>query len=118
MKSLEGYEKDEIKKYLKNIGAWFCMIPANGYGASGQPDIVACIEGTFWSIEVKREGKTPTVLQTRRLEEVIKAGGHACWGTAEKVIGEITLWSTQRDCPVCGGDCAAANPPVINCPRK
>lgn len=92
MRSPEGIEKDEIKKYLTSIGAWFCMIPANGYGASGQPDIVACIGGAFWSIEVKREGKKPTVLQTRRLEEVMKAGGHACWGTAEKVIWEINTW--------------------------
>lgn len=23
-----------------------------------------------------------------------------------------------RDCPLCGGDCAAANPPVYNCPLK
>lgn len=22
----------------------------------------------------------------------------------------------ERDCPVCGGDCADANPPVMNCP--
>lgn len=47
MKSPEGYEKDEIKKYLTSIGAWFCMIPANGYGASGQPDIAACIRRLF-----------------------------------------------------------------------
>lgn len=115
MKSPEGYEKDEIKKYLTAIGAWFCMIPANGMGASGQPDIVACIEGTFWSIEVKREGKKPTVLQTRRLEEVGKAGGCSCWGTAEKVIRELKQW---RGCHICNGDCSGANPPVISCPNK
>lgn len=24
----------------------------------------------------------------------------------------------ERDCPLCGGDCAAANPPVTNCPMQ
>lgn len=26
--------------------------------------------------------------------------------------------STPKDCPVCGGDCASANPPVTHCPMR
>lgn len=26
--------------------------------------------------------------------------------------------AVEKDCPVCGGDCAAANPPVMNCPLQ
>ncbi|MGX9443917.1 hypothetical protein ACWX0K_15245 [Nitrobacteraceae bacterium UC4446_H13] len=29
----------------------------------------------------------------------------------------VCINRVEKDCEVCGGDCAAANPPVINCPR-
>lgn len=92
MKTPESYEKDEIKKFLRSIRAWYFMPLMAGFGKSGVPDIVACIKGTFWGIEVKRKGKTPTVLQTRRMEEIIHAGGKIAWGPAEKVIPEIKAW--------------------------
>ena len=96
MKTPESYEKDEIKKYLVSIGAWyFCPFMA-GFGKAGVADIIACIDGRFWSIEVKRPGKQPTVLQARRLTEVRKAGGHSAWGTGRKVIGEIEKWRRDR----------------------
>jgi hypothetical protein len=63
-----------------------------GYGKSGVPDIVACIEGRFWGIEVKREGKAATVLQRRRMDEIEAAGGLAVCGTQEVVIGRIKAW--------------------------
>ena len=59
MRTPEGYEKDEIKKYLDSIGAWYFCPYMAGFGKSGVPDIVACIQGKFWAIEVKREGKEP-----------------------------------------------------------
>jgi Holliday junction resolvase len=57
-----------------------------GFGKSGVPDIVACINGKFVSIEVKREGKEPTALQWQRMAEIDLAGGFAYWGTAARVI--------------------------------
>ena len=89
MKTPESYEKDEIKKYLVSIGAWyFCPFMA-GFGKAGVPDIIACINGKFVSIEVKREGKQPTKLQTARANEIYAAGGVAVWGTAKKVIAHL-----------------------------
>jgi Holliday junction resolvase len=92
MRTPESYEKDEIKKYLESIGAWYCLTFTGGFGKSGNPDIVACINGTFWGIEVKREGKSLTVLQGRRIEAIIEAGGMAVGGPADKVIGHIKWW--------------------------
>lgn len=89
MKTPEGYEKDEICKYLDSIGAWYVRPMTYGYGRSGIPDIIACINGRFWGIEVKREGKLPTVLQERRMAEITKVGGCVAWGTADKVIGKL-----------------------------
>ena len=92
MKTPESYEKDEIKKYLNTLGCFFFSPYMAGFGKSGVPDICACIDGRFWGIEVKREGKGPTVLQQRRMEEIEAAGGFVACGTAEVVIREIELW--------------------------
>ena len=89
MKTPESYEKAEIKKYLDSIGAWYFCPYMAGFGKSGVPDIIACIDGVFWSIEVKREGKAPTPIQQTRMNEIEKAGGFAVAGTAEKVIAYI-----------------------------
>ena len=89
MKTPEKFEKDEIKKYLTSIGAWYTLPYMAGYGKSGVPDIVACIKGIFFGIEVKREGKVPTPIQLARMAEIEKAGGFAVAGTASVVIAFI-----------------------------
>lgn len=97
MKSPEGFEKDEICKYLDHIGAWYFKPFMSGFGKSGVGDIIACIDGVFWSMEVKREGKLPTKLQMLRVNEVRLAGGRSAWGTAAKIIGEIKVWRIEHD---------------------
>lgn len=92
MKTPESFEKDTIKKYLQSIGAFFFSPYMAGFGKSGVPDIVACVEGRFWGIEVKREGKNPTPIQERRIAEIEAAGGLAVAGTAMVVIERIARW--------------------------
>src|SRR6266702_625195 len=96
MKTPESYEKDDIKAYLASIGAWWHMTYSGGFGPSGAPDIVACVDGIFWGIEVKREGKGPTKLQERRMEEIRAAGGYTVAGTAAVVIAAIENWRSQE----------------------
>ena len=95
MKSPEGYEKDDIEKYLKSIGCWYIRTFTGGFGKSGVPDFVGCYHGKFFSIEVKREGKEPTKLQWARMLEIGKEGGQAFWGTAAKVVPEMQMWVKQ-----------------------
>ena len=89
MKTPEGFEKDDIKKYLKSINAWHFSPYMAGFGKSGVPDIICCIRGMFFGIEVKREGKAPTPIQLLRMAELEAAGGFAVAGTAEVVIAYI-----------------------------
>lgn len=96
MKTPESYEKAEIDKFLKEIGAYIVKPATYGYGASGTPDRVCCIHGRFWGLEIKREGKGPTKLQELRMKEIVNAGGQAAWGTASKVIPEIQAWLHRR----------------------
>ena len=90
MKTPEKYVKDDVAAYLKGIGAYVVKPATFGYGGSGAPDRVCCFAGRFIGIEVKREGKTPTALQHRRLIEIQKAGGIAIWGdSSESIIEQL-----------------------------
>lgn len=96
MRSPEGHEKQEIKKYLDSIGAWHFSPYMAGFGKSGVPDIVCCLGGKFVGIEVKREGKAPTAIQNRTMEEISASGGIAIWGTADKVISDLKYLAQCR----------------------
>lgn len=97
MKTPEKYEKEAICKYLDFIGAWYFKPMTMGYGKSGVSDIVACIDGQFWALEVKREGKEPTAIQARRGEEIQRAGGRWAAGTAAVVIKCLGDWTFGQD---------------------
>jgi hypothetical protein len=97
MKTPEGYEKADVDKYLNSLNncCYFCPY-TGGYGRSGAPDRIALIEGTFWGIEVKREGKESTVKQASRMREIRAAGGMAVAGTAAVIIAAIEKWRASR----------------------
>ena len=88
MKTPEGYEKDEICKFLDSLEleCWYFRPTMGGYGKSGVSDIIGSYRGRFFGIEVKREGKGPTVLQQRRMADIRTSGGTAFAGTASIVI--------------------------------
>lgn len=99
MTTPEGAEKQDIDKFLKKLGperVWAFKPFMAGFGKSGVPDYCLCICGAFWGIEVKRPGKDPTAIQTRRMNEVRAAGGHAVAGTAEVVIAALRAWLAVR----------------------
>lgn len=48
-------------------------------------------------------------------DELCADGGVEAWMV---VAQQRKTRGPDRTCPVCGGDCAAANPPVYNCPRS
>lgn len=93
MHTPEWFEKKAIGAHLDAIGAWHFKPTTMGFGGSGVPDIIFCYLGYFGSIEVKREGKEPTRLQEKRMEQIRMAKGAAFWGTADKVIPELVRWS-------------------------
>lgn len=90
MRTPEGKEKDRVKQYLKSIGAWYCCPFTGGYGRSGVPDIIACIKGTLWGIEVKRPGGQLTPGQIRCFDDIWDADGLIAYGTADEIINGIS----------------------------
>lgn len=96
MKTPESWEKADLDKYLKSIGAYVVKPATFGYGGSGHADRVCCIGGIFWSMEVKREGAGPTALQNLRMADVRRAGGQTAWGTYAKIKEEIEAWLHRK----------------------
>jgi Holliday junction resolvase len=69
--------KTRVESVLKSEGAYYFFPATHGYGRSGVPDIIACVNGHFLAIECKAGGNKPTALQTREIENIRSAGGVA-----------------------------------------
>lgn len=69
--------QSKIIKELEKQGAWVVkVISAN---KRGTPDLIACLNGKFYAIEVKAPGKLSTVseIQKYQLKKITEAGGVA-----------------------------------------
>lgn len=69
--------KDKVVATLKQEGAYYFFPATHGFGRSGVPDVVACVNGHFLAIECKAGKNKPTALQVREIESIRKAGGVA-----------------------------------------
>src|SRR5437763_14615445 len=69
--------ENQIKRYLDKLGVWYRKIHGSMYQAAGIPDIIACINGTFVGIEVKRPGGIVSSLQQFNIDEIHRNGGVA-----------------------------------------
>lgn len=65
----------KIKSYLKSKDIWYVKFFANGMTKKGVPDILACINGRFFGIEVKAEDGKASPLQIRNIKEINSCGG-------------------------------------------
>lgn len=83
----EGKVKAKVVELLKKHKVWYFFPGNNGFGKSGIPDIVCCVDGSFIGIEVKADRtKKPTALQAKCGGDIEKAGG-----TWLVVYDDITL---------------------------
>lgn len=67
--------KKQIVELLKKHKAYYFTPVTGGFGSSGVPDIVACINGKFVGIEAKAGKNKPTALQDKNLAQIMNAGG-------------------------------------------
>lgn len=77
--------KDRAVKLLKAQGVYYFFPATHGFGRSGIPDIICCINGQFLGIECKAGTNKPTALQEKEMQSIRDAGGRAI------VINEINL---------------------------
>jgi len=73
----EAKVKKKVVAILKKHEAYYFYPVTGGYGRSGVPDVIACHDGRFISIECKAGSNKPTPLQQKNLSDIQAAGGVA-----------------------------------------
>jgi hypothetical protein len=81
----EAKVKAKIKKILTEHNVYYAMPIGTGYGNSGVPDFLCCVNGKFVAIEAKAGKGQATALQLKNLSEINTAGGYTC------IINETNL---------------------------
>lgn len=84
----EAKVKKRVKEILDKLGAYYFMPATGGYGRSGIPDIVGCLNGVFFAVECKAGKGIPTALQEREINKIRNAGGHA-WLVNEENVEQL-----------------------------
>ena len=72
----EAKVKAKIKEVLKMERVYYAMPIGTGWGNSGVPDFLCCINGRFLGIEAKANGNKPTELQKKNLMDIELGGGY------------------------------------------
>ena len=68
--------KEKVEKWLTANNYWFIKYWAGAkYTKEGIPDVLACINGLFYGLELKGTDGRPSVLQLKNLKDIRKAGG-------------------------------------------
>ena len=67
--------KQQVRKVLDKLGAYYVMPVTGGFGNSGAPDFLVCLQGRFIGIECKAGKNTTTPLQEKNLRSIEKSGG-------------------------------------------
>jgi Holliday junction resolvase len=71
----EAAVKAKVVKLLKKHEVYYFFPATHGFGRSGVPDIICCLEGNFLAIECKAGKGKPTALQEREMQRITNAGG-------------------------------------------
>jgi Holliday junction resolvase len=99
----EGKVKAEVVKILRRHNAYYFFAAMNGYGRSGVPDIICCINGKFLAIECKAGTNETTALQDKEIFKIQTAKGHAIVAReanldlVETVIKELSCVKGEMD---------------------
>jgi len=68
--------KMKVEKFLDDHNAWYIKYWAGAkYTKEGIPDVLVCINGKFYGMELKGDGGKPTLLQLVNLKKIRKAKG-------------------------------------------
>lgn len=87
----EGDVKKIVKQVLNDTdGCWWFMPPANGYGRSGIPDFVGCVNGRAFAVETKFGRGTTTAHQEKEIAQATQAGAEV-WIVRETSVDTWAL---------------------------
>jgi Holliday junction resolvase len=69
--------KEKVVRVLKEESVYYFFPATHGYGRSGVPDIIICVNGLFLAVECKAGTNKPTALQVSELEAIRRNNGVA-----------------------------------------
>ena len=73
----EAKVKAKIKAILKAHNVYYAMPIGTGYGNSGVPDFLCCVNGKFVAIEANAGKGQATALQLKNLQLIDASGGYS-----------------------------------------
>lgn len=91
----EVFVKAQIRAILKKHNVYYAMPIGTGYGNSGVPDFLCCVNGKFLAIEAKAGNNKPTALQEKNLKAIIESGGDA-WVVNETNVEDLRAWVAKE----------------------
>ena len=97
MTTPESKAKAKVREILSRYPSMYTYWPVpSGFGRTNI-DVLGCYRGRFFGIEVKAEGKKPTLKQDREMQLMAGAMGKTfvIIGPTSPVLGELESWLNQ-----------------------
>lgn len=104
MRKEEGKFQDKLIKYLSSNGVYVVKFNASGTSKVGVPDLLACINGSFVGIEVKKEDGVISDAQQMNILQIRKSGGCAIcvkpsnFEDIKECLEELNLYELEKRC--------------------
>jgi Holliday junction resolvase len=90
----EAKVKKRVVEVLKHEGVYYFYPVTGGFGRSGIPDIICCLNGRFFGIECKAGTNKPTALQEGEMARIRLAGGKTLVVNETNIddVQELVAW--------------------------
>jgi hypothetical protein len=80
-----GLQRRIRHKLEETLGGWWVKFHGGPFTPAGVPDLIGCVSGIFFALEVKRPKKgRVSDIQHETIAEINDAGGHSCVVTSVK----------------------------------
>lgn len=79
----------KIRIFLEDEGVFVFKIHGGPQMMVGLPDLIACVNGRFFGIEVKQPGQKPTVRQLYVHRQIERAGGVVITATSVEEVAPV-----------------------------
>ena len=63
-----------VKALKKECGGWWAKIYVGPFQQAGIPDLLGCVEGLFFALEVKVPGEEPSEIQQKTMRDIRVVG--------------------------------------------
>ena len=96
MSKPETRRQRNIQKLLRKRypGIWLFKSHGSEYQPAGLPDLIGCLNGRLFGLEVKEPGEEPSAIQDEEIADIKAAGGIA--GRIETIEEAIALLEPPR----------------------